>query len=56
MLRQLGYDALPSVPGGLRVNALELWYFLGQGQRFRRLARLFGRGRAGADDGGADAG
>jgi hypothetical protein len=42
MLRDLGYETYATVPRRLRANALELWYFLGEGGRFKRAAAKLG--------------
>ena len=42
MLREFGYETYGTVPRRVRANALELWYFLGEGGRFPRLAAKFG--------------
>ena len=42
VLTTLGYDTYSELPRTLRANALELWYFLDQGQRFGRLASKLG--------------
>lgn len=42
VLATLGYDTYPELPRTLRAHALELWYFLDQGQRFGRLATKLG--------------
>lgn len=46
LLRQLGYEAYETVPKRPLAYVLELWYFLGQGHRFRRLAGRLGFKRA----------
>jgi len=45
MLAALGYEVYAQVPKQMRSYLLELWYFLGQSGRFRRLASKFGMRR-----------
>jgi Sulfotransferase family len=42
MLAALGYEVYSQVPKRMGAYLLELWYFLGQSGRFRRLAAKFG--------------
>jgi hypothetical protein len=44
ILGDLGYEIYTTIPKRLRANALELWYFLGEGGRLRRLAGKLGAG------------
>lgn len=41
-LKQWGYDTFQRLPRSLTAYLLELWYFLGQGGRLRRLRRRLG--------------
>ena len=42
LLRELGYETFEEAPRPIRSYLLELWYFLGRGHRFRRLAARLG--------------
>lgn len=43
LLKALGYETYDHVPKRPFAYLLEIWYFLGRGHRFRRIARLFAR-------------
>ncbi len=45
MLAALDYETRAEIPASLGVLGLELWYFLGRGHRFDRLARRLGLAR-----------